>query len=106
MDQSIAVTVEILGKEYRIACAENEKDALLASARYLDEKMRDVKGNGRVVGSERVAVMAALNISHELLQQKFMEHERNKLLRSRVEGLQDRIELALEGSAGNSSLPI
>jgi len=100
MEKPIAVVVEILGKEYRISCAENEKDALLASAKYLDEKMRDVKSNGKVVGSERVAVMAALNISHELLQQKFLEHERNKLLKNRVEGLQDRIELALEDSPG------
>jgi len=53
MENPIAVTVEILGKEYRIACAEDEKDALLASARYLDEKMSDVKGDGKVVGSER-----------------------------------------------------
>ena len=98
MKNSVAVTVEILGKEYRIACAENEKDALLASAEYLDEKMRDVKGNGKVVGSERIAVMAALNISHELLQQKFLEHERNKLLKNRVVGLQNRIEDALEDS--------
>jgi len=98
MKKTVAVNVEILGKEYRIACAENEKDALLASAEYLDEKMGDVKGNGKVVGSERIAVMAALNISHELLQQKFLEHERNKLLKNRVEGLQDRIELALDDS--------
>ena len=98
MEKTIAVTVEISGKEYRVACVENEKDALLASAEYLDEKMRDVKGNGKVVGCERVAVMAALNISHELLQQKFLEHERNKLLKNRVEGLQSKIEVALDDS--------
>lgn len=97
-NQSIVVAVDILGKEYRIACGTNEKDALLASARYLDEKMRDVRSNGNVVGSERIAVMAALNISHELLQQKFIEHERNKSLKFRLNGLQERIEMALDDS--------
>ena len=98
MENPIAVTVEILGKEYRIACAEDEKDALLASARYLDEKMSDVKGDGKVVGSERVAVVVALNIAHELLQQKFEEHDRNKLIKTRLRGLQERIEVALDES--------
>ena len=98
MDQPVPVTVEILDKEYRIACEESEKEALLASARYLDEKMRDVKSTGKVVGSERVAVVAALNISHELLQQKFADHDRDKLIRQRLEGLQERIEGALDES--------
>lgn len=96
--ETVPVVVEILGKEYRIACGENERDALLASARYLDEKMSDVKTGGKIVGSERVAVMAALNIAHELLQQKFHEHERKKQLQSRISGLQGRIEVALEES--------
>jgi len=98
MQRNEPVVVDILGKEYRIACAENEKDALLASARYLDEKMGDVKTGGKVVGSERIAVMAALNIAHELLQQKFHEHERKKQLQNRLSGLQDRIDVALDES--------
>ncbi len=96
--RTVPVVVEILGKEYRIACAEEERDALLASARYLDEKMGDVRTGGKVVGSERVAVMAALNIAHELLQQKFHEHERKKQLQKRLAGLQGRIEVALDES--------
>lgn len=98
MDKSVPVTVEILDKEYRIACSAHEKEALLASARYLDEKMRDVKSTGKVVGSERVAVMAALNIAHELLQHKFGDHDRNNVIRERLEGLQQRIEVALDES--------
>ena len=97
-EKTMPVEVEILGKEYRIACAEHERDALLASARYLDEKMGDVRTGGKVVGSERIAVMAALNIAHELLQQKFHEHERKKQLKSRLSGLQGRIEIALDES--------
>lgn len=92
------VVIEILGKEYRIACVDNEKDALLASARYLDEKMGDVRTGGKVIGSEKIAVMAALNIAHELLQQKFHDHERNKQLKKRLNGLQGRIEVAMDES--------
>jgi len=89
------VVIEILGKEYRIACADNERDALLASARYLSEKMGDVRTGGKVIGSEKIAVMAALNIAHELLQQKFHEHERNKQLKSRLTGMRGRIEASM-----------
>ena len=99
MDNPVAVTVEILGVEYRIACEEGEKEALIASARYLDEKMHDVKSTGKVIGGERVAVMAALNISNELLQQKFVDHDRQKMIKSRLGGLQERIEIALEDSS-------
>lgn len=99
MDKPVAVTVEILGVEYRIACEEGEKEALIASARYLDEKMQDVKGTGKVLGGERIAVMAALNISHELLQQKFVDHDRNKMIKNRLGGLQERIEIALDDNS-------
>lgn len=92
------VVIEILGKEYCIACVDNEKDALLASARYLDEKMGDVRTGGKVIGSEKIAVMAALNIAHELLQQKFHEHERKKQLKNRLNGLQGQIEVAMDES--------
>jgi len=98
MSQSVPVTVEILGKEYRIACAAHEKEALLASARYLDEKMIDVRNTGKVVGSERIAVVAALNIAHELLQHKFGDHDKDKLIRQRLQGLQERIDAALDES--------
>ena len=84
MSQSVPVTVEILGKEYRIACAAHEKEALLASARYLDEKMIDVRNTGKVVGSERIA--------------KFGDHDKDKLIRQRLQGLQERIDAALDES--------
>ncbi len=60
------VEIKILGKEYRIACTPAERPDLLESARQLDEKMREVRDTGRVVGQDRIAVMAALNIAHEL----------------------------------------
>lgn len=62
------IKVQILGKEYPISCPEEEQHDLLIAARYLDEKMRQIRNTGRVIGTERIAVMAALNIAHELLQ--------------------------------------
>ncbi len=62
------IKVQILGKEYPIACPEDEQHDLLVAARYLDEKMRQIRSGGRVIGAERIAVMAALNITHELIQ--------------------------------------
>ena len=61
------VTVNILGKEFMVACPDNERAALIAAATYLDKKMREIQTSGKVIGSERTAIMAALNITHEFL---------------------------------------
>jgi cell division protein ZapA len=63
----LPIRITILDKEYKIACPSGEQPALLASAEYLDGKMREVRDGGRVIGSERIAVITALNIAHELL---------------------------------------
>lgn len=65
---SETVTVRILDKEYQVACPADERQALLDSAQLLNERMKVIRGSGSVVGLERIAVMAALNLSHELLQ--------------------------------------
>lgn len=62
------VSVHILDKEYQVACTEEQQAELIVSARYLDKQMRAIRDSGKVIGLERIAVMAALNISHELLQ--------------------------------------
>jgi cell division protein ZapA len=62
------VTVKILDKEYQVACPDEQKAELIVSASYLDKQMRSIRETGKVIGLERIAVMAALNISHELLQ--------------------------------------
>ena len=63
-----AVKIHILDKEYLVACPAEEKDALLASARHLSEKMSEIRGSGKVVGMDRIAVMAGLNIAHEAIE--------------------------------------
>ncbi|NIB39639.1 cell division protein ZapA [Pseudomaricurvus alkylphenolicus] len=67
---SETVFVQILDKEYQVACPPGERDALMQAARKLDERMRDIRAGGNVIGLERIAVMAALNLSHELLEAK------------------------------------
>ena len=62
------VSVSILDKEYQVACPVEQQPELLKSAQHLDQQMRAIRSTGKVIGLERIAVMAALNISHELLQ--------------------------------------
>ena len=70
MTQPNTVTVHILDKEYCIACPQDERANLESAARYLDGKMREIRTSGKVIGADRVAVMAALNITHDLLPQR------------------------------------
>lgn len=65
--ETSTLEVFILDKSYRINCPESEQESLRASAQYLDRKMREIRSSGKVLGLERIAVIAALNISHELL---------------------------------------
>ena len=61
------IEISILGRNYRIACEEGEREALLEAVSYLDSKMGEIKNAGKVNGTDRIAVMAALNIAHEFL---------------------------------------
>ncbi len=61
------VTVQILERDYQVSCPRSERAALEASARYLDQHMREIRSGGKVLGLERIAVMAALNITNDLL---------------------------------------
>ncbi len=62
--------IQILGREYRVACPEGEEAQLQASVDYLNRRMKDLRDGGRITGNEKIAVMAALNIAHEFLAQK------------------------------------
>ena len=59
--------VNILGRQFRVACSDDEKQDLLKAVGYLDRKMREIRDSGKVIGVERIAIMAALNFAHELL---------------------------------------
>ncbi|MBL8382219.1 MAG: cell division protein ZapA [Burkholderiales bacterium] len=64
------IEVTILDRTYRVACPDDERENLMASVAYLDQKMREIKEGGKIAGADRIAVMAALNITHELLSAK------------------------------------
>ena len=63
--QAEAITIEILDKQYTVSCKPEEKQDLLESARILNERLNEVRGGGKVLGTERMAVMTALNVIHE-----------------------------------------
>ena len=65
-----ALTLSLLGREFRVACPDGEDKQLLASADYLNRKLKEVRDTGKVIGNERIAIMAALNIAHELMANK------------------------------------
>lgn len=90
------VSVRILDKEYLVACGMEEVAELRLSAQYLDQRMKEIRDSGKVVGTDRIAVMAALNIAHDLLKSHtFTEQESNAMM-TRIRNLQDKIEAALE----------
>ena len=61
------LSVRILEKEYQIACTEDERDDLVKAARYLESKLKEIAGKGKIIGSERAAIMAALNIAYDMV---------------------------------------
>ena len=67
MKTATAMDVTIMGREFRVTCPDEERKGLLEAVSYLDKKMREIRDSGKIVGSERFAIMAALNITHELL---------------------------------------
>lgn len=64
-----SIEINILGRAYKVACSREEESALMAAADYLDEKMREIRDTSKVIGAERIAIMAGLNLAHELLTQ-------------------------------------
>ena len=89
------VTVKILEKEYNVACPIDEKAALLASAEFLNSKMREIRDSGKVVGLDRVAVMAALNIANELLKAQGQDEELKNIVGLRIRAMREHLDSAL-----------
>jgi len=89
------IRVHILEKEYLIACPDEEREALFASAEFLTDKMKEIRDSGKIVGADRIAVMAALNMAHELLGQKTVKDDYQLNISQRIRALQDKIDVAL-----------
>jgi len=90
-----AVSISILGKEYLIACPENERSDLIKSADYLDKKMREIRDGGKVIGTDRIAVMAALNITNQMLHDSRNANATPTEVEGRIKNMQQKIEEAL-----------
>jgi len=90
-----AISVTILGKEYRVGCDAETEDQLINAARFLDGRMREVRGSGKVIGTDRIAVMVALNLAHELLHEKSEQDSAAGSANKRIRSLRERIEMTL-----------
>jgi len=102
-DMYAHVTVRILEKEYHVACPASEKADLMASAELLNGKMREIRDGGKVVGLDRVAVMAALNLANELLKMQGQDEELKDIVGLRIKAMRQRLDDAL-GPAKQLSL--
>ena len=89
-------TIHLLDKEFTVACPAEERDGLRESARLLDAKMRDIRTGGKVLGNERIVVMAALNVIFELLQEKQSSSSGTQESELRLKLIQDKLASALE----------
>ncbi|MBW7930565.1 MAG: cell division protein ZapA [Gammaproteobacteria bacterium] len=98
MSEAVRVNIRILERDYQISCSPQERAALLESAELLNTRMREIRDSGRVMGVERIAVMAALNLANELLHSR----ERGEVLetkaKARVRAMRERVEGALQSS--------
>ena len=101
-DMYAHVSVRILEKEYQVACPASERTDLLDSAEMLNEKMREIRDSGKVVGLDRIAVMAALNMANELLQTKAKDEALETSLGPRLKVLNERVDNIL----GNQQLEL
>lgn len=99
MTQPQTVTVKILDKDYPIHCPPQQRANLESAARYLDGKMREIRNSGKVIGADRIAVLAALNIAHELLQHQGSGSAAAGDTREQVRELLDRVDRALHKEA-------
>ena len=95
MKDGSAIEVSILDRTLKIACKDDEKAALLQAVAYLDAKMREVRGNGKVLSVERVAIMAALNIAHELLTARRVSGFDSEAFERRMRSMAEAIDQAM-----------
>lgn len=89
------VSVKILDKDYQVACSPDEEVLLSISARHLDDTMRNIRSSGKVVGSDRIAVMAALNVTNDLLHGKEAPSAANPKQDEQIKRMSQKIDEAL-----------
>jgi cell division protein ZapA len=95
-DSQARVSVRILEKEYHVTCPMEERSDLLDSAEFLNSKMREIRDSGKVVGLDRIAVIAALNLANELIRFRKRDTTLETDVGGRLRILRERVESALE----------
>ena len=99
MTQQISqVSVRILDKEYQVACPADERTDLLDSAEILNSKMREIRDSGRIVGLDRIAVMAALNMANDLIHAQARDQQLEGDISERLKSISDRVDSVLSGA--------
>jgi cell division protein ZapA len=93
MSQSKGVDVNIMGREFTVSCTDEERPGLINAVNFLDKKMRDIRDSGKIIGVERIAIMAALNLAHELLNAKSGNVDVGDIKR-RISQMQEQIDSA------------
>jgi len=90
------VVIKVLGREYKLRCAPGERDDLIATSKFLDNEMKTIRDSGTIVGMDRIAVMAALNIAHRLIQTQEQEAQSKMDLTRKILQLTHNIDCVLE----------
>lgn len=96
MTDAQPINISILDKDYKVACPPGEQSALLESAKFLDSKMREIRDTGNIMGSERIAVITALNMANDLLRTSNVDKELGQELPPRLKDLESKISRVLE----------
>jgi cell division protein ZapA len=95
MNTGKTMDVNIMGREFRVVCPDEEREELLEAVAYLNNRMREIRDGGKVVGSERIAIMAALNITHELLIARTREGFDTEEFRRRIVRMQTALDAVM-----------
>ena len=95
MSDAATIEVTLMGRTYKVACAEGERESLMQAVAYLDLKMNEIKKAGKVVGSERIAVMAALNVAHELLSMRLPGGFDLGRAKRRISAIESKLDAAI-----------
>ena len=96
MTDAQPINISILDKDYKVACPPGEQSALLESARFLDTRMREIRDSGTIMGSERIAVITALNMANDLLRTSNLDKNVGAELPPRLKDLESKISRVLE----------
>lgn len=92
--QAKGINISVMGRDFSVACPPEEQEDLMDAARYLDKNMQEIKKTGKIIGAERCAIMAALNITNDLLQLRRATAGQEQV-QQRLDTLQERIDEVL-----------